>query len=92
MSATTSATLYFVDERQFLIVIQPVLPLHECVDHAPAEFATEPLHSITDSAAAEEAAADPTAIESAVEPLHYATEPASSGATLTETFYLCVRV
>jgi hypothetical protein len=87
MSATTSATLYFVDERQFLIVIQPVLPLHECADHAPAEFATEPLHSITDSAAA-----DPTAIESAVEPLHYAVEPASSGATLTETFNLCVRV
>jgi hypothetical protein len=78
-------------------VIQPVLPLHECADHAPAEFAIEPLHSITDSAAAEEAAAeeaaaDPTAIESAVEPLHYAAEPASSGATLTETFYLCVRV
>jgi hypothetical protein len=49
--ATTSATLSFVDERQFLIVIQQVLPLHECADHAPAEFAADPLHSITDSAA-----------------------------------------
>jgi hypothetical protein len=41
----TSVTLSFVDERQFLTVIQPVLPLHECADHAPTKFDTEPLHS-----------------------------------------------
>jgi hypothetical protein len=57
-------------------VIQHVLPLHECVDHALAEFATEHLHSVTDSAAAKEAAAD----------------PASSGTALTQTFCLCVQV
>jgi hypothetical protein len=51
----------FIDERQFLIVIQPVLPLHECADHAPTEFAVEPLHSVVDSTIAEEVAADPTA-------------------------------
>jgi hypothetical protein len=73
-------------------VIYPVLPLHECADHAPAEFATEPLHSTADSAAAKEASADPAAIESAIEPLCSATDPASSGAALTETFCLCVRV
>jgi hypothetical protein len=36
-------------------VIQPVLPLHECADHAFAEFATEPLHSIADSTATDPA-------------------------------------
>jgi hypothetical protein len=80
-----SATLSFIDERQFLTVIQPVLPLHECADHAPAEFATETLHSVADSTAV-----DPT--ESAVEPLHSATDPAGSGAALTETFCLCFQV
>jgi hypothetical protein len=73
-------------------VSQPVLPLHECVDNAPTEFAVEPLYSVADSAAAEKADADPTAIESAVEPLHSAADPAGSGAALTETFCLCVRV
>jgi hypothetical protein len=34
-------------------VIQPVLHLHECADPATAEStAAEPLHSVTDSAAA----------------------------------------
>jgi hypothetical protein len=78
----------FVDERQFLTVIQPVLPPHECANHAPAKFAPKPLHSVTDSAAAEEVAADPAAIE----PLHSTADPAGSGAALTETFYLCVQV
>jgi hypothetical protein len=54
MSATSSATLTFVDETKFLTVIQPVLPLHECANPAAAESATaesvaEPLNSVTDS-------------------------------------------
>jgi hypothetical protein len=69
-------------------VIQPVLPLHECADHAPTEFAIEPIHSVADSTAAKEAATDPAAVE----PLHSATDPTSSGAALTETFCLCVLV
>jgi hypothetical protein len=73
MSAMTSAALSFVDEGQFLTVIQPVLPLHECVDHAPAEFAVEPLHYIANFA--EEAAADPATIEYDVEPLHSVADP-----------------
>jgi hypothetical protein len=92
MLATMSATLSFVDERQFLTVIQLILPFYECADHAPAEFATEPLHSVANSTATEEAATDPAAIESTIEPLHSAIDPASSGATLTETFCLCVQV
>jgi hypothetical protein len=84
----TSAALSFVDKRQFLTVIQPVLPLHECADHAPAEFAGEPLHSIADSAAAEEAATD----HAIVEALHSVADPTGSGVALTETFCLCVRV
>jgi hypothetical protein len=73
-------------------VIQLVLPLHECADHAPTEFAIEPIHSVADSTAAKEAAADPAAVESAVEPLHSATDSTGSGAALTETFCLCVLV
>jgi hypothetical protein len=73
-------------------MIQPVLPLHECTDHAPTEFAVEPLHSVADSDAAEEAAADPTTVEFAVEPLHSTADLAGSGAALTETFCLRVRV
>jgi hypothetical protein len=68
-------------------VIQSVLPLHVCADHAPAEFAADPLHSVVDSVAA-----DLAVVESAVEPLHSAADPAGSGAALTETFCLCVRV
>jgi hypothetical protein len=85
-------TLSFIDERQFQIVIQPVLPLHKCADHAPAEFAVESLYSVADSTAAEEAAADPDVVESTVEPLHSATNPAGFGAALTKTFSLCVQV
>jgi hypothetical protein len=54
-----SAILSFIDERQVLNVIQPMHPLHECGDPAPAESATEPLHSIGDSAAVEESAVEP---------------------------------
>jgi hypothetical protein len=61
-------------------------------DHAPAEFAAEPLHPVADSATAKEAATDPVIVESAVEPLHSATDPAGSGAALTMIFCLCVRV
>jgi hypothetical protein len=87
MLAMSSMTLSFIDERQFLTVIQVVLPLHECADPTPAESATEPLHSIADSAAAE-TAADPAAVE----PLHSVDDPTGSGVALTETFCLCVRV
>jgi hypothetical protein len=75
-------TLSFVDERQFLTMILPVLPLHECADHAPTEFAAEPLHSIV----------DPATVESPVEHLHSTTDSTSSYAAMTEKFCLCVRV
>jgi hypothetical protein len=88
----TSASLSFVDEGYFLTVIQLVLPLHECADHAPTEFDARPLHSVADSAAAKEAAVDLAAVESTVEPLHSAADLASYGAALTETFCLCVWV
>jgi hypothetical protein len=65
----TSAILSFIDKRQVLTVIQPMLPLHECADPAPTESAAEPLHSIGDSAAIE---------ESAVEPLHSTVDPATA--------------
>jgi hypothetical protein len=66
-------TLSFIDESQFLTVIQPILPLDECADPTPTESAAEPLHSV-----AKEAAADPAAIESVVEPLHSTTGPTGS--------------
>jgi hypothetical protein len=87
-----STTLCFVDERQFLTVIQLVLPLHECADHAPAKFAAKPLHSVIDSTTADSVVADPTAVESIVGPLHSVADPAGFGAALTETFCLCVQV
>jgi hypothetical protein len=49
-----------------------MLPLHECANPAPAEFAAEPLHSVGDSAAVE---------ESAVEPLHSTADPATAKST-----------
>jgi hypothetical protein len=45
-------------------VIQPMLPLHDCADPAPAESAAEPLHSVGDS--------------TIVEPLHSAIDPAAA--------------
>jgi hypothetical protein len=83
-----SATLPLIDERQCLTVIQSVLPLHECANHAPAEIATELLHSVADSIATKEATADPTIVE----PLHSTANPTGSSVALTETFCLCVRV
>jgi hypothetical protein len=62
-------TLSFIDETQDLTVIQSMLHLHECANPAPAESATEPLHSVGDSTAVE---------ESAIEPLHSATDPAAA--------------
>jgi hypothetical protein len=34
-------------------VIQTVLPLHECADHAPTESTVDPLQSVGDSIVAE---------------------------------------
>jgi hypothetical protein len=67
-------------------MIQPVLPLHECV----AETLQDVAESIADPATTK-AAASPAAVESTTEPLHSATDLAGSGATLTEIFFLCVR-
>jgi hypothetical protein len=50
-------------------VIQPMLPLHECVGPAPAESVAKPLHSVGDSATVE---------ESTVEPLHSAANPTAA--------------
>jgi hypothetical protein len=65
-------TLSFIDERQVLTVIQPMLPLHECANPAPDVSAAEPLHSVGDSPAVEESAVEPlhsTATDSAAKPL-----------------------
>jgi hypothetical protein len=78
----SSATFSFIDKRQFLTAIQPILPLHKCADPAPTESTAEALHSIADSAA------NPAAVE----PLHSPADPVGFGATLTETFCLCVWV
>jgi hypothetical protein len=86
-----SAALSFIDKRQFLTVIQPNFPLRECADPTPAESA-EPLHSVADSAATEEATAGPSAVKSAVEPLHSTADPAGSGAVMIKIFCLCVRI
>jgi hypothetical protein len=56
-------------------VIQLVLPLNEC--------ATEPLQDVVESVA------DPATIEAATDPA--TAESVGFGATLTETFCLCVR-
>jgi hypothetical protein len=84
-----SVTLSFIDERQFLTVILPVLPLHECVDLAPTESAAEPLHSIAGSTIAEEPAADPATVESVVVPLLFVANPVGSGAALTNILFMC---
>jgi hypothetical protein len=39
-------TLSFIDEGQFLTVIQLILPLHECTDPASVESAAKPLHFV----------------------------------------------
>jgi hypothetical protein len=54
-----------------------VLPLHEV---AIDPTAVEPLHAASDIGAA----------ESVIEPLHATVDPATTSATPTKTFYLCV--
>jgi hypothetical protein len=82
----SSATLSFVDKRQFLTVIQPVLPIHECADLAPAASAAKSLHSVADSTTAEstvlplKSVADSAAAKSAVELLQSITDFAVVGA------------
>jgi hypothetical protein len=54
----SSTTVVVIDERKFLTVFQPVLPLQQCANPAAAESAvpespTEPLHSVADYVAAE---------------------------------------
>jgi hypothetical protein len=56
-------------------VIQSMLPLHECVDHAPAESAVEPLHFAT----------YPAAAESADVPLRSVADSDAAADALTET-------
>jgi hypothetical protein len=92
MSAMTSVTLSFINERQVLTVIQPMLPLHECVDPAPTESPAEPLHSVGDSAAIDESiieplhsAADPAAVEFPVEPPQSIADSDAAGDALIET-------
>jgi hypothetical protein len=74
LSPTTSATLSFIDERQFLTTILPVLPFHECADLALAESAADPapIESMT--------VVDPTLAMSSAGPLH-----STTGATSAET-------
>jgi hypothetical protein len=85
----TSATLSFVDERQVLTVIQSMFPLYECADHAPAESAIEPLHSIGDSAAVEplHSITDPTAAKSTTEPLQSVDDLDAGDDASTHTSY-----
>jgi hypothetical protein len=64
-----SATLSFIDERQVLTVIEPMLHLHECAEPAPTESVAEPLHSVGDSTIVE---------ESTVEPLHSVDDPVAA--------------
>jgi hypothetical protein len=67
-----------------------MLPLHECADPAPAESATEPLHSVGDSAAVEESAIESlnsAAAESAAEPLQSVADSDTVVDAPTETSY-----
>jgi hypothetical protein len=74
-------------------VIQPMLHLHECADPAPAESATEPLHSVGDSTVVEESvveplhsAANPAAVESTAKPLQSVADSDATTDDPTETF------
>jgi hypothetical protein len=62
-----------------------MLPLHECADPAPAESATEPLHSVGDSAAVEESAIE--SLNSAAEPLQSVADSDTVVDAPTETSY-----
>jgi hypothetical protein len=88
----TSVTLSFINERQVLTVIQPMLPLYECVDPAPTESPAEPLHFVGDSAAIDESiieplhsVADPAAVEFLVEPPQSIADSDAAGDALIET-------
>jgi hypothetical protein len=83
-------TLSFIDERQVLTVIQPMLHLHECAEPAPAK----PLHFVGDSAAVEESvveplqsADDPAAVESDAEPIQSVADSDAATDAPTETSY-----
>jgi hypothetical protein len=81
-------TLSFIDKRQVLTVIQPMLPLHECADLAPTKFAADPLHFVGDSSAVEEFTVEPlhsTAAKSAAEPLQSVANSDAAIDTLPET-------
>jgi hypothetical protein len=83
-----SATLSFVDERQVLTMIQPMLPLHECAATAPAESHAKPLHSVGDSDVVKESAVDPlhsAADPTAAEPLQSVADSDAAVDALTET-------
>jgi hypothetical protein len=74
-------------------VIQLMLHLHECADLAPAESATEPLHSVGDSTAVEESvveplhsAANPAAVESTAKPVQSVADSDATTDAPTETF------
>jgi hypothetical protein len=73
-------------ERQVLTMLQPMLPLLECADPAPAESAAEPLYSVGDSAAIESlhSTADPVAVESTAEPLQSVANSDAAADALTE--------
>jgi hypothetical protein len=62
-------------------MFQPVLPLHECADHAAvaAESPAEALHSIADSTAAKSTA---ELLQSVADSI---ADSAAAGAALTET-------
>jgi hypothetical protein len=71
-----------------------MLHLHECAEPAPAESATEPLHSVGDSAVVEESVVeplhstdDPTAAKSAAEPLQFIADSDVTADAPTETSY-----
>jgi hypothetical protein len=72
--------LAFIDERLFLTMNQPVLPLHECANPAAAESTTEHLHSIDESAAAAKSAAE--ALQSVADSV---ADCAAVGVALTKT-------
>jgi hypothetical protein len=71
-----------------------MLHLHECVEPAPAESTTEPLHYVGVSAVVEESAVKPlhsandtTTAEFAAEPPHSVTDSDAAADALTETSY-----
>jgi hypothetical protein len=69
-------------------MIQPMLPLHECNDPAPAESTAEPVHSVGGPTAVEEFVVEPlhsAAAESTAEPLQSVANSNAVVDALTET-------